>query len=56
MDKEMFGKFMRQVDKAMYNEALCTHEDIEDFDYADWFESGMSAQATAKAALENAGW
>jgi hypothetical protein len=56
MDKEMFGKFMKDVDREMYKISLCTHMDIDDFDYADYFEGGESPIVTAKAALENAGW
>ncbi len=52
----IFEQWMKAVDQAVIETALCSVHDLSDQPFMDWFTSGITAEEAAKMALEDNGF
>ena len=55
MARKSFEGWMRDVDAAVGAMAGMSYQDLDDYCYADAYEAGASAKATARRAVRAAG-
>lgn len=51
--KPTFSEWMQQVDAIIWRRVGCGADDLADFCYRDWYDEGVSAAATARAAIRD---